>query len=115
MCRDTLDILRKLGMPGSPEAKQPLGKTTAGRGQSYPRHYPQAETAGRGEAADPLGEPLSINDLARIIGCSPWTIRQKYLPAGLPYHRLTPNGKLIFYKTQITRWLIRRQKGGSPS
>jgi hypothetical protein len=62
--------------------------------------------------ANPLGSPLSISDVAKLIGCSTWTIRQKYLPLGLPHFRPSPTGKLLFYKTQVIRWLIRRQKGG---
>jgi len=64
---------------------------------------------------DPLGPPLSIRGVAQLIGCSLWTVRQKYVPAGLPYHRLTPNGKLIFYRNQIIRWLLREQQKGGMS
>ena len=39
---------------------QPLART--GLGQSYPRHYPGSES--------PLGTPLSIRDVARLIGRS---------------------------------------------
>jgi hypothetical protein len=32
---------------------------------------------------------------------------------GLPHFRVGPTGKLIFYKTQIIRWLVtQQQKGG---
>jgi hypothetical protein len=110
--RDTAIVLRKLGPAVPADAKQPLSKSPSDLGQSYPWQYPQAETPNRSDVTDTLGEPLSIHEAARIIGCSPWTIRQKYLPAGLPYHRLAPRGKLLFYRKQITRWLIRRQKGG---
>jgi hypothetical protein len=62
---------------------------------------------------DVLGEPLSIKEVAELIGCSPWTVRQRYVPIGLPHFRLGPNGKLIFYKNQIIRWLLtQQQKGG---
>jgi hypothetical protein len=72
-----------------------------------PTHCPPQE-----EAAT-LGTPLTIGEVASLIGCSPWTVRQRYLPAGLPHHRLTANGKLIFYRNQVVRWLItRQQKGG---
>ena len=60
-----------------------------------------------------LGQPLSIREAAKLIGCSSWTVRQKYVPLGLPHLRSGPNGKLIFYKNQIIHWLIeRQQKGG---
>lgn len=61
---------------------------------------------------EPLGAPLSIAEAAHLIGCSPWTVRQRYLPAGLPHHRLSQNGKLIFYRNQIIRWLLRQQQKG---
>ncbi|MBV9762073.1 MAG: hypothetical protein JO340_16030 [Acidobacteriaceae bacterium] len=63
--------------------------------------------------ADALGSPLAIRDVAALIGCSVWTVRQKYLPLGLPHFRTGPTGKLLFYKTQVIRWLIGQQKGGA--
>jgi hypothetical protein len=62
--------------------------------------------------ASVLGEPLSIAEVAALIGCSSWTVRQKYVPAGLPHFRSGPNGKLIFYKNQIIDWLLERQRKG---
>lgn len=63
---------------------------------------------------DPLGQPLGIREIAKLIGCSAWTVRQRYLPQGLPHFRSGPNAKLIFYKNQVIRWLLRQQeKGGS--
>jgi hypothetical protein len=59
-----------------------------------------------------LGRPLNINEVAAMIGCSPWTVRQKLLPKGLPYFRSAASGKLIFYHDQIIRWIERQQKGG---
>lgn len=76
-------------------------------GQSCPQHYP-------GSGADPLGEPISIREVARLLGCSPWTIRQKYLPQGLPYLRSGRQGRLIFYRNQIVRWILERQQKGVP-
>jgi hypothetical protein len=58
-----------------------------------------------------LGEPLDIEEVAALIGCSVWTIRQRYIPRGLPYFRLTPTGKLIFYRDQVIRWVLSQQKG----
>lgn len=67
-----------------------------------------------GTHADLLGEPIGIREVARLIGCSAWTVRQRYLPRGLPHMRSGPNGKLIFYRNQITHWLLRQQeKGGT--
>ncbi len=66
----------------------------------------------RSNDGDVLGEPLTIRQVAQLIGCSAWTVRQKYVPAGLPHLRSGPNGKLIFYKNQVIRWLLERQRKG---
>jgi hypothetical protein len=75
-------------------------------GQSYPMHYPGSE--------NPLGAPLSIKDVARLIGCSAWTVRQKYIPLGLPHLRSGPSGRLTFFSNQVVAWVLARQtKGGN--
>jgi hypothetical protein len=108
-------VLRKSGLDPRGNAKNSLASGPNDLGQSYPQHYPHPAD-GSATLAEPLGAPLSIREAAQIIGCSAWTIRQRYLPAGLPHHRLTPNGKLIFYRNQIIRWLLAsQQKGGSNS
>lgn len=63
-----------------------------------------------------LGTPLSIKQVARLIGCSVWSVRQTLIPRGLPHFRSGPNGKLIFYEQQVVRWLLhmQRHQGGSP-
>ena len=67
-----------------------------------------------GEVASPLGEPLDLKAVARLIGCSPWTVRQRLIPNGLPCFRAAANGKLIFYRQQVVRWVLRHQgtRGG---
>ena len=77
-------------------------------GQNYPKYYPRPE-----DSANPLGEPLSISEVARLIGCSAWTVRQSYLPHGLPHFRSGPAGKLIFYRNQVIAWILQQQKGGN--
>jgi hypothetical protein len=59
-----------------------------------------------------LGPPLTIGQVAALIGCSPWTVRQKILPRGLPFFRSAASGKLIFYQAQVIRWIERQQQGG---
>jgi hypothetical protein len=82
--------------------------------KSCPQHCPYRESAESGEVPEPLGEPLSIREVASLIGCSVWTIRQRYLRAGIPCVRLRPHGKLIFYRNQIIDWLLtEQQKGGT--
>lgn len=65
----------------------------------------------------PLGEPLGIEDVAALLGCSPWTVRQKYLPQGLPHLRASLSGKFVFFQHQVVNWILERQarhrKGGS--
>jgi hypothetical protein len=59
-----------------------------------------------------LGMPLSIREIAYLIGCSPWTVRQTLIPQGLPHFRSTANGRLIFYRDQVIRW-VENQQGGN--
>ncbi len=77
-----------------------------------PVAVPEAERHRESE----LGEPLDIKGVARLIGCSPWTVRQVLIPDGLPCFRAAANGKLIFYRQQVVRWVLRHQRtrGGRP-
>jgi hypothetical protein len=75
-------------------------------GQNCPQHYPQTAECGN----EPLGAPLSIREVARLIGCSAWTVRQSYLPQGLPHLRSGPRSKLIFFRDQIVRWILEHQR-----
>ena len=60
-----------------------------------------------------LGTPLNVEQVAKIIGCSPWSVRYRYLPMGLPHFRAKASGKLIFYSDQVVRWILHKQmKGG---
>ena len=59
-----------------------------------------------------LGRPLRIREVAAMIGCSPWTVRQKLLRLGLPHFRSAASGKLIFYTTQVVRWIEHQQRKG---
>ncbi len=60
----------------------------------------------------PLGDPLDITDVAALLGCSPWTVRQKYLPQGLPHVRASASGKFVFFREQIVDWILERQTKG---
>ena len=60
-----------------------------------------------------LGEPLSIREVARLIGCSTWLVRQKHIPSGLPCVRPSGSrGRITFYRRQVVVWILRRQQGG---
>jgi hypothetical protein len=98
------------GFTKSGSALQIQGFPAVNLGQSYPEHYPQAADSGN----EPLGAPLSIREVARLIGCSPWTVRQSYLPQGLPHFRAGPRSKLVFFKVQVISWILQhQQKGGN--
>jgi hypothetical protein len=95
-----------------------LDYPTSGLGQRNPQHYPHREepTASGPSAPPTLGDPLSIRDVAELLGCSAWTVRQRYLPQGLPHLRTCASGKLVFFREQVIGWILKRQqqrqKGG---
>jgi len=81
-----------------------------------PQHCPyQEHRVSERCPAETLGQPMNIRQVAAILGCSVWTVRQRYLPIGLPYFRIGSTGKLMFYRNQIVRWVLekQRQKGGA--
>lgn len=59
---------------------------------------------------DPLGEALTIQQVAELLGCSVWTVRNQCLRRGLPYFRIGGTGKLVFYRAQVTRWILDQQE-----
>ena len=61
-------------------------------------------------AAHSLEVPLSIEEAAELIGCSPWTVRQTLIPRGLPHFRFKANGRLVFYRDQVMRWIENQQR-----
>jgi hypothetical protein len=63
----------------------------------------------------PLGQPLRIRDVAHMLGCSPWTVRQTLIPRGLPHFRFRASGRLTFYKDQVIRWVENQQGGNTTS
>jgi predicted site-specific integrase-resolvase len=58
---------------------------------------------------------MTIEEVAALLGCSPWTVRQRYLRQGLPHLQASARGKLIFFREQIIAWVEKRQrqKGGT--
>ena len=85
------------GASGNPAGRLPVG---------LPAPLPDGLTT------PALGLPLDIKQVAAVIGCSPWTVRQKLLPRGLPFFRSAASGKLIFYTDQVARWIESQQQGG---
>lgn len=87
------------------EAQQIQGDLTDSPQAALPVAKPVAEK----HAADALGEVLTIHEVARLLGCSAWTVRQRYLARGLPYFRIGSIGKLVFYRAQVTQWILEQQ------
>lgn len=87
--------------------------------ESWARQSARGGAAEGTDAAvfDGLGAPLSIRDVARMLGCSPWTVRQQHIPSGLPHFRSGPQGKIVFFRGQVVQWVLRQQqrKGGNRS
>lgn len=86
-------------------------------GQHYPTHCPTPPPASGGQPAatvaeSRLGQPLNIRQVASLLGCSPWSIRNTWIPKGLPHFRSGASSKLIFYEAQVVRWIERQQQGG---
>jgi hypothetical protein len=81
-------------MSGSDEREAPA--------ELNPRHYPHSRES-------LLGEALGVAQVAKLLGCSPWTIRQKYLPQGLPHMRASSAGKIVFFSAQVIGWVLKRQ------
>jgi excisionase family DNA binding protein len=59
---------------------------------------------------DPLGAPMTIREVAVLLGCSRWTVRQRHMRRGLPFHRIGTRGKLLFYRKQVVQWILQNQK-----
>src|SRR5215471_18537268 len=45
------------------------------------------------EAESELGRPLSLRDVAAMLGTSPWSVRQTWIPKGLPCVRTGARGQ----------------------
>ena len=93
------------------------GFSRSGLAETWARHSasPEGQIPDSSQPIqEQLGAPLSIREAAKIIGCSPWTVRQSHLPNGLPHFRSGPNGKLIFYRDQVVAWILSQQRKGKP-
>ena len=102
---------KKVSAKAHPEVRGFIGDSGNSTRAELPAALPAPHEAPK-QIEDPLGEPLDMHAVAKLIGCSAWTVRQKYVPAGLPHLRSGPHGKLLFYKNQVIRWLLRQQQKG---
>jgi len=97
--------IRRSGFPEAGKSQQTHTISQNRLGQNYPQHYP--------EGIDPLGAAIPIREVGRLLGVSAWTVRQRYIPQGLPHLRSGPQGKLVFFRDQVIHWVLeRQQKGG---
>ena len=85
-------------------------------GQHCPTHCPTQPGPSGGQpaasgVATRLGPPIDIRQVAALIGCSPWSVRNTWIPRGLPHLRSGASGKLHFYTDQVVRWIEQRQGG----
>lgn len=72
-----------------------------------------AQAAPPRQSGQGLGQPLGITEIADMLGCSPWTVRQTLIPQGLPHFRFSASGKIVFFTEQVIRWVEQQQKGGT--
>ena len=106
-------MIRKSGFDDSTMSNDIKDFRAQDPGQNCPQDYPQGNEGSGGVSDTALGDPLDIQEVAQLIGCSSWTVRHRHMQAGLPYFRTASSGKLIFYRNQVTRWLLsmQQQKG----
>lgn len=119
----------KSGFRGGPKPAQIRAFPPPSLGQCYPSHYPPQpgpflrEPGAFDGSHKPgplpvkretsaLGAPLDIRQVAALIGCSPWTVRQTLIPRGLPFFRFKASGRLTFFEGQVVRWIVSQQQGG---
>jgi hypothetical protein len=76
----------------------------------WDRPLPKKSLHSSGGQRAALGEPLAIEDVAVLLGCSAWTVRQRYVRQGLPYLQARPRGKLVFFREQVIAWIEKRQQ-----
>ncbi len=106
----------KYGLAETAKGMETFDLSRSGVGQRNPQHCPHLECRVLQPCSEEtLGQPMDIRQVAALLGCSAWTVRQRYLPMRLPYFRIGSTGKLMFYRNQIVRWILekQRQKGGA--
>src|ERR1051326_9074402 len=79
----------ELGPAANAKSYENTAESLSSLGQLNPRPCPTRDPAHSSE----LGPPMSIRDVATMIGCSVWSVRQRLIPSqGLPHVRLAPRG-----------------------
>jgi hypothetical protein len=96
----------ELGKAVDSKSLKTESETAPAVGQLSPHSCPRPKEAASGE----LGPPMNVKQVAEMIGCSPWSVRQTLIPRGLPHVRLAPRGRIVFFQKQVEDWLLRMQK-----
>jgi hypothetical protein len=105
--------IRKFDLDDRSDAVKTLSFTGAPLGQRCPTEYPHpAKTNPHNFTGSALGTPLSIRETARLLGCSVWTVRNRYLQRGLPHLRASAEGKIVFFREQVIEWILKQQQKG---
>ena len=105
----------KYALPSGAKAAESLDISSVGVAQRGARHCARRQNGQRPfDSFEALGQPMNVRQVAALLGCSVWTVRQRLLPAGLPHFRIARTGKLVFFENQIVRWIVdkQREKGG---
>jgi hypothetical protein len=101
----------KDGLAETAKAAKTMEVSAPGLGQRNPQHCPQPrEVSHSSVSPESLGDPMDIGQVAVLLGCSAWTVRQRYLLQGLPHLRACASGKLVFFREQVIGWILKRQK-----
>jgi hypothetical protein len=108
---------KESGIGKAPNAAQLLELMRPPLGQHCPTEKPSRPELSDGQpaasgAALRLGTPLDIRQVAALVGCRPWSIRNTWIPKGLPHFRSGASSKLIFFEAQVVRWIERQQQQG---
>lgn len=104
---------KELENSGAANAAENKEISASSLGQHYPSHYPRPQGQEANAAtSSPLGLPLTIQQVAALLGCSAWSVRNTWIPKGLPHLRSGPNGRLVFFTNQVVRFIQRQQQGG---
>jgi len=96
------------------EAIGPNKRKSGSLGQASlgPRGPGQGPRAKGGSASSQdLGQPLTLRQVAAVLGVSPWSVRQTWLRLGLPFVRAGRRGRFIFFQKEVERFLRNLQGG----
>ena len=102
---------RKSGFGDHPNLAETLEIARPNLGQLYPQDYPHHEEADGGDD-DELGEAIGIATVAKMLRCSTWTVRNKWVPQGLPHIRASRRGRMVFHRNRVNSWILKRQQKG---